>query len=261
MVFVPPKDRVLEHSTSNSQTVFALSGAVDASMNAFSASMSVGDITIGGVVEPGVAFKSGKLTYSAANQITIDSTGFESKGTFSSGGTKEVFMGLPAKSALMVDGAQSLSSPQQLQARQNIAAIGTGDALGSAQVATQANQESASSTTLAVTPGRQQYHPSAAKAWGSVNFGGTVLSGYNLSSVTDTSTGDETFNWTTPFSSGAYTAVATITATPAGSAASTFATQISNSTAPSAVRVFTLRLSDFGGADGNSVACVAFGDQ
>jgi hypothetical protein len=108
MVFVPPRDRVLEHSTSNSQTVFTVTGAVDASMNPFGASMSVGDTTIGGVVEPGVAFKSGKLTYSAANQVTVDSTGYESKGTFSAGGTKEVFMGLPAKSAVV----QLVSTPQ-----------------------------------------------------------------------------------------------------------------------------------------------------
>jgi hypothetical protein len=122
MVFVPPKDRVLEHSTSNSQTVFAVTGAVDASMNAFSALMAIGDTTIGGVVEPGVAFKSGVLTYSAANQITIDSTGFESKGTFSSGGTKEVFMGLPAKSALLVDGPQTLTTAKQASALKNIGA-------------------------------------------------------------------------------------------------------------------------------------------
>jgi hypothetical protein len=99
MAFVSPKDRVMETSISNSQTVFALAGAIDASFNRFSASMSVGDTTVGAVVEPGVAFRTGVLTYSATNQITIDSTGFESKGTFSSGGTKEVFMGLPAAAA------------------------------------------------------------------------------------------------------------------------------------------------------------------
>lgn len=50
----------------------------------------------------------------------FDSTGFESKGTSSSGGTKEVFMGLPAKSALLVDGAQSLTSTQKNQILTNI---------------------------------------------------------------------------------------------------------------------------------------------
>src|SRR4051812_36214579 len=98
MVFVPPKDRVLEYSTSNSQTVFALSDSGDPSLNRFNASMSVGDTTIGGVVEPGVAFKSGILTYSAANQITVTAT-TESKGTFSASGIKQVFMGWSAAAA------------------------------------------------------------------------------------------------------------------------------------------------------------------
>jgi hypothetical protein len=56
--------------------------------------------------------------------VTIDSTGFESKGTSSSGGTKEVFMGLPAKSALLVDGAQSLTSTQKNQILTNIGSVG-----------------------------------------------------------------------------------------------------------------------------------------
>lgn len=103
MAFVPPKDRVMETSISNSQTVFALAGAVDTSFNRFSASMAVNDTTVGAVVEPGVAFKTGILTYSATNQVTIDSNGFESKGTFSSGGTKEVFMGMPASRAQVAD--------------------------------------------------------------------------------------------------------------------------------------------------------------
>jgi hypothetical protein len=119
MAFVPPKDRVFEHSTSNSQSVFTVTGALDTSYNAFSASMSVGDTTIGAVVEPGVAFKAGLVTYSAANEVTM-TTAYDSKGTFSAGGVKEVFMGLPAADAIMVDGPQSLSTAQKNQARANI---------------------------------------------------------------------------------------------------------------------------------------------
>jgi hypothetical protein len=100
MAFVPPKDRVLEHSTSNSQSVFTVTGAVDTSFNAFSASMSVGDTTLGAVVEPGTAMKVGLLTYSATNEITV-TTAYDSKGTFSSSGTKEVFMGLPSSRAVI----------------------------------------------------------------------------------------------------------------------------------------------------------------
>lgn len=124
MAFVPPHDRVMERSTSNSQTVFAVTGAADASRRAFSSFMSIGDTTIGGVVEDGVAFASGKLTYSASNQVTVDSSSFggETVGTFSSTGTKKVFMGLPAAHVLMMDGAQSLAAALKVQARSNISA-------------------------------------------------------------------------------------------------------------------------------------------
>jgi hypothetical protein len=69
--------------------------------------------------------------------------------------------------------------------------------------ATQAEMETGTSTTVAVTPGRQQYHPSAAKAfvrWTSVTTT-TITSSYNVSSLTDNGTGDTTINLTTAFSS------------------------------------------------------------
>lgn len=111
MAFVPPRDRVFEHSISAGPSVFTVTGAVDTSYNAFSSSMSIGDTTLGGVVEPGVAFKSGVLTYSNTNEITV-STVLESKGTFTSTGTKEVFMGLPA---LSVSGDVSSTSTGALK--------------------------------------------------------------------------------------------------------------------------------------------------
>lgn len=67
--------------------------------------------------------------------------------------------------------------------------------------ATQADQEAASSTSAFVSPGRQQFHPSAAKAWVSYDPVAPSLTGsYNVSSVTDTGTGDMTVNFTTSFS-------------------------------------------------------------
>lgn len=98
--FVPPKDRVLEHSSDAGPGLgpYTLNGAVDASFDAFSASMSDGDWTIGGIVEPGVAFASGIITFhntSGVMTATI-TTSFETKGTFSTG-TKEIFMGLPSQ--------------------------------------------------------------------------------------------------------------------------------------------------------------------
>ena len=72
--------------------------------------------------------------------------------------------------------------------------------------ATQAEMESASSTAVAVTPGRQQYHPSAAKGW--VTFTGTtpytINASYNVSSVTSNFTVAYRVNWDVDFSSANY---------------------------------------------------------
>jgi hypothetical protein len=73
-------------------------------------------------------------------------------------------------------------------------------------VAAQSDQETATSTTLAVTPGRQQFHPSSVKAW--VIFTGVatpvISASYNVSSVTRTSTGIYVVHFTVPFSSANY---------------------------------------------------------
>jgi hypothetical protein len=75
--------------------------------------------------------------------------------------------------------------------------------------AAQSDQETGSSTTLAVTPGRQQFHPSAAKAWVSFTGAtGAVVSSYNIASVSRGSAGVYTVNFTTAFSSASYVVVA-----------------------------------------------------
>lgn len=76
-------------------------------------------------------------------------------------------------------------------------------------LATQAEQETGTSTVKYVTSGRQHYHDSAAKAWltGDYAGGGTpspAADSYNVSSVGDTGTGIMTVNFTTSFSSANY---------------------------------------------------------
>jgi len=77
-------------------------------------------------------------------------------------------------------------------------------AIAGTAVATQANQETATSTTTAVSPGRQQFHPSAAKAWVRYQTVTTTtnIASYNVASLTDNGTGDTTITYTTNFSSG-----------------------------------------------------------
>lgn len=77
----------------------------------------------------------------------------------------------------------------------------TGDT-GPTLIASQIEQETATDTTHAVTPGRQHYHPSAAKCWviGLTNST-TILASYNISSQIDTATGSQSWIISTDFSS------------------------------------------------------------
>ncbi len=73
--------------------------------------------------------------------------------------------------------------------------------------ATQAEQETGSATNKPVTPGRQHFHPSGAKAWveaGAVEATPAVRRGYNVTTITNTATGRMTVNWVTDFSDADY---------------------------------------------------------
>lgn len=81
--------------------------------------------------------------------------------------------------------------------------------LDAAIAATQAEQEAGTSLVRSVTPGRQHFHPSAAKAW--VNFDGTgvvaINADYGVTSITDNGLGDYTVNFDTNFSTANYVVV------------------------------------------------------
>ncbi len=74
----------------------------------------------------------------------------------------------------------------------NIKQAATDAVTGVVEIATQAEQETASSTTLVVTSGRQQFHPSASKCWGFATYTAGVPAlqvSYNVSSITDFAVG------------------------------------------------------------------------
>lgn len=127
---------------------------------------------------------------------------------------------------------------------------------GKIEIATQAEQETGTDTTLAVTPGRQKFHPSAAKAW--VHFNGTgtvaVLSSYNVASITDGGVGAYTVNLTTAFSATNQTAVASCFL----SGAALIARVISVGTSTIGISTVTSATTD---TDASYVAVVAYGDQ
>jgi len=113
-------------------------------------------------------------------------------------------------------------------------------------VATQTDQETATSVATIVTPGRQQFHPSAAKGWGKANTAGAVAASYNLTSVTDVGTGDITWTWATDFSSASYCCVggAQGDITPGSLATIIIAQLLSTNFAAGTSRFQTIRASD-----------------
>lgn len=121
-----------------------------------------------------------------------------------------------------------------------------------AAFATQAEQETGTATDRIVTPGRQHYHPSAAKGW--VKFDGTgtiaIDTSYNVASLTDNGVGDYSVNWDTDFSSADYAAIAI---------SGQVHTQLHSTTA-GAFRFVTLD-STHSVADTGQVQVIAFGDH
>jgi hypothetical protein len=123
---------------------------------------------------------------------------------------------------------------------------------GIVREASQAQMEAGSVTDYAVTPGRQQYHPSAAKGWVRAANDGTIQGSYNVSSVADTGTGQLTVSWNVDFSSSAYACtVSTIN----GSRYSNLTSQAAGS--------IVLQAMDHNGnlADPSAYCASAFGDQ
>lgn len=89
----------------------------------------------------------------------------------------------------------------------------TDSATGVVEIAVQSEMEAGSSTTLAVTPGRQHYHPSAAKCWGVVTVSAgvpTLNASYNVNSITDSGVGILDVTVENDFSSVNYPITATI---------------------------------------------------
>lgn len=173
------------------------------------ATTGTGTITLGSAV-------SGYLTFALAGVANGEVVSYGIKdgsnsevgtGTYTSSGTT---LTRTVTKSTNSDAAISLSGTAEvfITARKEDI-FNTADPLTSAQVAAQSDQETGSSTTLAVTPGRQHYHPSAAKAWVDFNGTGTVAIrvSSNVSSITDNGVGDYTVNFTTAFSTADYASV------------------------------------------------------
>lgn len=128
------------------------------------------------------------------------------------------------------------------------------------QAATQAEMETGTSNTVAVTPGRMQNHPGAAKVWAYITVSGgtpTLAASHNVTSITDTSAGNVTVTIATDFSSANYCAIAQ--AVTAGGVAHMASVKTGQAVGSFVVR--TALSSTGADTDNIDLSVVAYGDQ
>jgi hypothetical protein len=126
--------------------------------------------------------------------------------------------------------------------------------------ATQAEQETGTSTTAAVTPGRQQFHPSAPKCW--IQFTSitttAITVSYNVTSVTDNGTGATTITIATDFSAATY---CTAGMSKDGGSGAGCLTLINGNKAAGTCPVLTITPSTLAAADNADTNVTMLGDQ
>ena len=119
--------------------------------------------------------------------------------------------------------------------------------------ATQAEMETASSTTVFTTPGRTQYHPGVAKTWAMFDSAGSSAVNYNVASITDSGTGDWTVVIATDFSTANFA--------PVGSVDSNSALIVSAFPVTAGTMRILCRNTSGTLTDTTTIFVVAFGDQ
>ena len=169
---------------------------------------------------PAVLIANDSITYAKIQNVTATSRVLGRK-TAGAGDTEEItlselldFISSATKGDLLVRDTAAWARLAAGSSGQILTANGAG-ALPSYQApasptATQAELEAGASTTVYTSPGRQQFHPSASKAWVRFDSAGTVAASYNITSITDSGAGDWTVNIGTDFSSANYCGVALI---------------------------------------------------
>lgn len=137
----------------------------------------------------------------------------------------------------------------------------TGTSVGGGMVATQAQQETASATDKIVTPGGQQFHPSAAKWWmKSVVSGGVPGSpsaSYNVTSVSDPGTARIGITIGTDFSSAEWVCVLSLQTT----SASAKGGYVNGASATAGAIEFQAGIFSGGSGDPDAWHAVGYGDQ
>jgi hypothetical protein len=125
-------------------------------------------------------------------------------------------------------------------------------------VAVQSEMETATAVDAIVSPGRQHFHPSAAKFWCQASISGTAITSYNVTSVTDTAVGKVTVNIATDFSSADFCAVGGAVLNLGATAALLYA--VSPPTAAGTILVQATNIANNAFVDPAEWSVVGFGD-
>jgi hypothetical protein len=129
--------------------------------------------------------------------------------------------------------------------------------------ASKAEQETATSLVTFVSPGRQQDHPSAPKAWAYYDTGTNLNASYNVTSSTDDGQNRHTLTWTIPFASVNYSVAALAKADAIDTAASSWSAQVmdGNFLAASCVIITTNADGNYSVGEVNQTHVQAWGAQ
>jgi hypothetical protein len=230
--------------------------------------LAAGDITTGGIytVEyDGTNFQLLNPKF-PAGFATTDSPQFS---TIELGAASDTTLSRASAGVLAVEGVSLLRANQNLgdvadaaTAFGNIKQAASDTATGVLEIAVQSEMEAGSSTTLAVTPGRQHFHPGSAKAWINLEQIGTISdrASYNVTSISDGGVGLTTINWGTDVGSADYAVAAWAKSGDATDGDGSFVTQaIANDKAAGSILIKVMDASG-GVRDSADVGIVAFGD-
>ena len=177
-----------------------------------------GDITTGGIYAlyyDGTNFQLLNPGGAPEGFTTADSPTFAAPTvtTLKIGGTTDTTLSRASAGVVAVEGVNLLRANQNLAdvssaatAFSNIKQAASTAASGAIAIADQAAMEAASSTVLAVVPGRQHNHPGHPKTWANFHMSGTAAldASYGVSSLVDNGTGNPAINHSTAFSSANY---------------------------------------------------------
>lgn len=206
-------DRVKETSTTTGTGTYNLDGA-STGFQTFVAGIGNGN-TCDYLATNNVDWESGQGTVTDATPDTLARTTIYASSNAGSAvnwgaGTKTLFCA--PLGGRVLNKLQNLSDlDNAATAFGNIKQAATDAATGVVEIAVQSEMEAGSDTGRAVVPGRQHFHPSASKCWGQTTGAGTptLSSSYNMTSITDTGTGQLTATIATDFSSANYSCVST----------------------------------------------------